>query len=45
MSFYVSWHRRLGHTSQEMTKKLMKDGIIPSLHDNLESYVECVKER
>lgn len=23
----------------------MKDGIIPSLHDNLESYVECVKER
>ena len=40
----ILWHKRLGHISREMMKRLMKDGILVSLDfSNLNIEVECIK--
>lgn len=43
MSPYLLYHRRLGYISQEIMKRLMKDGFLLFLPDDLESCVECTK--
>lgn len=45
MSRYVLWSTRFGHVLKDRMRRLIKDGILPSLHDSLESCVDCIKRK
>uniref|UniRef100_A0A1J3K4I8 Retrovirus-related Pol polyprotein from transposon TNT 1-94 n=2 Tax=Noccaea caerulescens TaxID=107243 RepID=A0A1J3K4I8_NOCCA len=41
---YFLWHKRLGHISSERIKRLVKDGVIPTLDfTNITACVDCIK--
>lgn len=41
---YFLWHKRLGHISSERIKRLVKDGVIPSLDfTNSKECIDCIK--